>query len=73
MSFFDCPKISIILRAIELKEKGLLPTKSYYDIALDIRALIYRNYVHFNEKEVKDIRTYGRYFPEIVKNPNKYI
>jgi len=50
-----------------------LKGKTYYDVAEDVRKLIYSNYVHFSEKEVKRIGSYGRFFPKVVENPSKYI
>ena len=73
MTYFDCPKVAVILRAIELKERGLLKQKTYFDIAMDLRTWIIRHYIHFNDSEVKKIKNYGKYFPEIIKYPNKYI
>jgi hypothetical protein len=40
---------------------------------MDLRTMVYKNYVHYNEKEVFPIATYGKYFAEIIKNPKKYI
>ena len=54
-------------------ERGKLPGKSYYDLAMDLRSMVYSNYVHFNDKEVKKIANYGRYFPDVVANTSKYI
>ena len=59
--------------AIDLINRGLVPGKSYFDIAMDIRTMIYRNYVHLTEKEVFPIATYGKYFKECIANPTKYI
>ena len=73
LTFFDTPKVALVLSAINLKERGLLNHKTYYDIACDIRTLVYQNYIHYNDKEVKSIANYGRYFPEVLKNPEKYI
>lgn len=54
-------------------EKGLIKNKTYHDVADDIKTIVYKNYIHFNEKEVKSIATYGKFFPEMVKDPSKYI
>lgn len=37
ITFFDVPKVAIVLSAIDLIDKGLLKNKSYHDIAEDIR------------------------------------
>ena len=58
---------------MELKEKGLLPHKSYVDIANDLRKMIYKNYLHYDEKEVFKIGNYGCFFPEMISDPHKYI
>ena len=47
-------------------ERGLLKNKTYYDIAMDIRTLVYKNYVHYNDKEVKKIGSYGKFFPVVI-------
>jgi len=73
LTFFDTPKIVLTLSAVEAIEKGLVKNKSYFDICEDIKQVVFANYIHFNEKEVKPIGNYGRFFPEIVKNPLKYI
>jgi len=65
--------VVLYLAAVNLKERGMLANKSYYDIACDIRTIVYRNYIHFNDKEVKSIKTYGKFFPEVVENPHRYI
>lgn len=72
-TFFDIPKVAIVISAINLMEKKILTNKTYYDVACDIRTIVFRNYLHFNEKEVSPIETYGKYFPAIVKDPKKYI
>lgn len=65
ITFFDTPKIAIVLSAIELMEQGILKNKTYFDLADDIKTIVYSNYIHFNEKEVKRIGTYGKFFPEM--------
>lgn len=39
----------------------------------DVKSMIISNYCNFDNEEVYDITTYGRYFPEICKHPEKYI
>ncbi|CDW90182.1 UNKNOWN [Stylonychia lemnae] len=73
ITFFDTPKVALVLSAIEMMDQGLLKGKTYFDVAEDIRTIIYNNYIHFSEKEVKKIGSYGRFFPTIVENPAKYI
>jgi hypothetical protein len=73
LTFFDTPKVALVLSAVDLKEKGLLDDKTYYDIACDIRTIVYQNYIHYNDKEVKSIQDYGKFFPEVLRNPEKYI
>ena len=63
ITFFDTPKIAVVLSAIDLIDKGLVTNKTYHDIADDIRTIVYQNYVHFNDKEVKKIGNYGKFFP----------
>lgn len=73
MTFFDTPKVAVVLRAIDLIDKGIIKGKSYFDIAMDLRTMVYRHYVHYNDKEVHPIGTYGKYFIEIMNHPMKYI
>ena len=73
LTYFDTPKVAVVLRAIDLIEKGMMPGKSYFDIAMDIRTMVYKHYVHYNEREVFPIASFGKYFCEVVKNPAKYI
>lgn len=73
LTFFDTSKVVVVLRAIELMEKGLLPGKTYFDIAMDLRTMVYNLFVHYNERDVFPISSFGRYFKEIVDNPAKYI
>lgn len=73
MTYFDTAKAVLIMSAIDLIDKGVLKSKSYRDIADDLRTVVYRNYVHYTDKEVKPIATYGKFFPPIVKEPHKYI
>lgn len=72
MTYFDTPKVAVVLRAIDLIDRGIVK-KSYFDVAMDIRTMIYKNYVHYNEKEVFPIASFGKYFVEILNNPAKYI
>lgn len=72
MTYFDTPKVAVVLRAIDLIDRGIVK-KSYFDVATDIRTMIYKNYVHYNEKEVFPIASFGKYFVEILNNPAKYI
>jgi hypothetical protein len=73
MTYFDTPKVAVVLRSIDLMEKGLLKGKTYFDIAMDLRTMVYRNYVHYNDKEVHPIASYGKYFIEVMNDPKKYI
>jgi len=50
MTFFDTPKVAIVLKAIDLIEQGKIHGKTYFDIAMDLRTMVYKNYVHYNEK-----------------------
>lgn len=72
ITFFDTPKVALVLSAVDLIQKGILK-KTYYDVCEDIKTIVFQNYLHFNDKEVKKIGNYGKFFPEIVKNPLKYI
>ena len=73
MTYFDTPKVAVVLKAIDLIDRGLAKGKTYWDVAMDIRTMIYKNYVHYTDKEVMPIASFGKYFVEIVKNPSKYI
>lgn len=73
LTYFDTPKVAVVLKAVDLIDRGLMPGKSYFDIAMDIRTMVYKHYVHYNEKEVFPIASFGGYFCEIIKNPKKYI
>lgn len=73
LTYFDTPKVAVVLKAVELIERGLMPGKSYFDIASDMRSMVYKHYVHFNEREVYPIAEYGKYFCEVVKDPKRYI
>ena len=63
----------MVLKAIELIDSGKVQNKTYFDIAMDLRSVVYSNYVHYNESKVHPIGTYGRYFKEVIANPIKYI
>lgn len=73
LTYFDTPKVAVVLKAIELMERGLVSGKSYFDVAMDIRTIIYKSYVHYTDKVVYPIATYGSYFREILREPAKYI
>lgn len=73
LTFFDTPKVAVVLKAVELIDKGLVPGKTYFDIAVDMRTMVYKHYVHYNEHQVFPIASFGSYFCEVVKNPSKYI
>lgn len=72
LTYFDTPKVAIVLKAVELIEKGLTH-KTYFDIATDMRTMVYKHYVHYTEKEVFPITTFGKYFCEVVKDPKRFI
>jgi hypothetical protein len=73
MTYFDTPKVAVVLKAIDLIDRGLAKNKTYWDVAMDIRTMIFKNYVHYNDKEVVPIGSFGKYFIEILNNPSKYI
>jgi hypothetical protein len=73
ITFFDTPKAAFVSKALELKDKGLIPFKSYYDIAMDLRSVVINNFVHFDDKVVHRIGSYGRFFPELCKDPSKFV
>jgi hypothetical protein len=73
MTFFDTPKVAVVLKAIDLIDRGIVKNKSYWDVAMDIRTMIFKNYVHYTDKEVLPIASFGKYFVEVLKNPSKYI
>ena len=61
------------MNAVDLKERGLLTNKSVGDIASDIITVVIKEYAHYNDKQVFKIGKYGKFFPEVLSNPNKYI
>ena len=73
LTYFDTPKVAVVLRAIDLIERGVIKGKTYFDVAADLRTMVYRHYVHYNEREVFPIASYGKYFSEIVARPERYI
>lgn len=72
MTYFDTPKVAVVLKAIELVNSGKT-SKTYFDIAVDLRTMVYRHYVHYTEKEVHPIATFGKYFCEVIKDPSRFI
>ena len=49
-------------------------TKTYRDVLSDISGCIMRCYYHMDKDwSVLKASTYGSFFPEVFKNPNKYI
>jgi len=72
ITFFDCPKVGVVAKCMALKAKGLVK-KSNYDIAKDLRDIIFKEYVHYNEDKVHGIGDYGHFFPAILKDPTKFI
>ena len=70
---FDVTKVAPLLKAIELKEQGLLPEKTYYDIFKDVRRCVTDNYHHITEETVHSVKSFGSFFPELSKNVHLYI
>ena len=73
LTYFDTPKVAVVLRAVELIVTGKAHGKTYFDISADLRSMVYKHYVHYTEKEVYPIATYGKYFCEVVKDPTRFI
>lgn len=61
------------MKAVDLKEKGILKNKTYSDIANDITQIVMREYVHYTNDKVFKIDSYGKFFPEMCKNTLNYI
>ena len=72
LTFFDWPVICTLCKMLELKKQGKI-TKSPYEMFDDIKTMIIKNYVHYDDKVVHKIADYGYFFPEIWKDPGKYI
>jgi HAD superfamily 5'-nucleotidase-like hydrolase len=76
MTFFEFHLIPIYLFCIELYEDGLLPNvTSYQQVMNDINeSLTYNFGLMDTEKSIlKKIDSSGYFFPEIYKNPKKYL
>lgn len=59
--------------AVKLIDEGKV-NKTYKDLSNDIRMGIWRHYLHFERNgKVLPANNYGLYFPEVWKNPTKYI
>lgn len=72
MTYFDCCKIPVVCKAIELIDSGVLNV-SYLQFAEDLMKSILRQYAHFNQDECFSIQKFGQFFPEVIKEPLKYI
>ena len=59
--------------AVKLIDEGKVD-KTYKDLSDDLRMGIWRHYLHFEKSgKVLPAKDYGFYFPEVWKNPGKYI
>lgn len=71
-TFFDCPVISTLTKILELKRTGQI-SKTAEEIFEDTKTCIIKNYIHYNAEKSFKISDYGYFFPEIMKEPAKYI
>lgn len=72
-TYFDTCKVPGILMAVKMIDEGKVD-KKYTDLSNDIRMGIWRHYLHFEKSgKVLPAHNYGLYFPEVWKNPTKYI
>ena len=73
MTYFDCCKVPIILKGIELIEQGVIKGKTNFEFAQDLLSTVTRQYAHYDEEQVYPIGDYGDFFPEMVRSPETYI
>lgn len=71
-TYFDCCRVPLIAHAIDLIDQGTLPV-SYLQFSLDLRDSILRLYAHYDAKCVHSIQKFGTFFPELVRDPHRYI
>ncbi len=72
LTYFDCCKIALICKAIELIDAGVI-SQPYFEFAKDFSKSVVRQYAHYNAEECYPIAEFGEFFPEIVNNTSRYI
>lgn len=72
MTYFDCCKVPLIMRAIDLIDQGTVP-QTYHEFSQDFMVSILRLYAHYNSEEVFSIREFGTFFPEVLRDTGRYI
>ena len=73
LTYFDCIKVPVIARAIDLMEQGVIKDKTNLQFATDMVSTVMRIYAHYNDEEVFKIANFGKYFPAVCEDPLKYI
>lgn len=73
LTYFDAVKIPIVAHCIDLLDQGIIKNKSNLQLQNDLLASIIRQYAHYNEHEVFRIEKFGGFFPEVIKDPKKFI
>ena len=70
---FECASVPVICHIIDLMMSGVIKDKTYQQFAFDLLEANYRQKLHIRDDKVLPIGSYGKVFPEIVKNPDTYI
>lgn len=71
-TFFEHCKCASVMMGTQLILDGKV-NASYYDLAISIYRCIERNYMQVVNDVVVNTSQHGKYFPEVFKNPSKYI
>jgi hypothetical protein len=73
MGFFDSCKIAVICQIVDLIRKGVIQNKTYQQFAFDMLNSYFEQIVYYNDEKCADLKKFGRFYPELMKNPSKYI
>lgn len=73
MTQFDVTKAAAVLKILDLKNKGLIPDKTYDDIYKDFYRCLIENYHICTEEIVHSIHSFGNYFPHFSQNVQMYV
>jgi hypothetical protein len=73
MGFFDSCKIAVICQVVSLMKKGVIKGKTYQQFAFDMMHAYFEQMIYYNDERCADLKNFGKFYPELLKDPEKYI
>jgi len=73
MGYFESTKIPVICQVIHFIKNGTIKDKTIEEFAYNLDEITYNQFCYFNEEKVDYFGELGSFYPNMVKNPERFI